>query len=169
MPPWGREEVVFPVEGLEAIRLADYQGLDQETAAGMMNVSRQTFGKILAEARDVVADALIVGKILRIEGEDDIAVGGAVDFREKEGFHRPGFDGTGPMGAGPMIGGARGFCNPAFAGYGPVYGGGFGYGRSYGQGRGFRRGFGPGFGWGRGYGRGFGWRAFDLIIFLKLR
>jgi hypothetical protein len=62
----------------------------------------------------------------------------------------PGFDGTGPMGAGSMTGGARGFCNPAYAGYG----------RGYGRGRGFRRGFGPGLGWGRGYGRGFGGRAF---------
>jgi predicted DNA-binding protein (UPF0251 family) len=68
MPPWGREEVILPVEGLETIRLADYQGLDQETAAGMMNVSRQTFGRILAEARAIVADALVMGKVLRIEG-----------------------------------------------------------------------------------------------------
>ncbi len=65
----------------------------------------------------------------------------------------PGFDGTGPMGAGPMTGGARGFCNSytgAYSGYG--YGG-------YGFRRGFRGGFGPGFGRGRGYGRGFGWRG----------
>ena len=68
IPPWGREEVILPLEGLEAIRLADYQGLDQETAAVMMNVSRQTFGRILAEARAIVADALIMGKVLRIEG-----------------------------------------------------------------------------------------------------
>jgi predicted DNA-binding protein (UPF0251 family) len=68
MPPWGREEVILSVEGLEAIRLADYQGLDQETAASMMNVSRQTFGRMLAEARAIVADALIMGKVLRIEG-----------------------------------------------------------------------------------------------------
>jgi predicted DNA-binding protein (UPF0251 family) len=68
IPPWGREEVVLSVEGLEAIRLSDYQGLDQETAAGMMNVSRQTFGRLLAEARAIVADALVTGKILRIEG-----------------------------------------------------------------------------------------------------
>ncbi len=58
----------------------------------------------------------------------------------------PGFDGTGPWGAGPMTGGGRGFCNPA--GYaGPVQGW---YGR--GGGRGFGRGRGP------GRGRGFGWR-----------
>jgi uncharacterized protein len=68
MPPWGREEVVLSIEGLEAIRLADQQGLDHETAAERMNVSRQTFGRILAEARAIVADALIMGKVLRIAG-----------------------------------------------------------------------------------------------------
>lgn len=68
VPPWGRGEVVLPVEGFEAIRLADFEGLDHETAAKMMNVSRQTFGRILAEARAIVADALVMGKVLRIEG-----------------------------------------------------------------------------------------------------
>jgi predicted DNA-binding protein (UPF0251 family) len=38
MPPWGKEEVILPIEGLEAIKLNDFQGLDQETAARMMNV-----------------------------------------------------------------------------------------------------------------------------------
>ena len=59
----------------------------------------------------------------------------------------PGFDGTGPMGQGPMTGGARGYCNPGYAGYGSAYGRGYGAGR----GRGFRRGYGAGFGRGRGY------------------
>ena len=68
IPPWGRDEVVLPVEGLEAIRLNDFLGLDQGTAANMMNISRQTFGRILAEARAIVADALVTGKILKIEG-----------------------------------------------------------------------------------------------------
>lgn len=67
-PPWGREEVFLPIEGLEAIRLSDFQGMDQESAAGLMNVSRQTFGRILSEARTIVADALVMGKVLRIEG-----------------------------------------------------------------------------------------------------
>jgi predicted DNA-binding protein (UPF0251 family) len=76
-PPWGREEVFLTIEGLEAIRLIDFQGLDQETAAGMMNVSRQTFGRVLAEARAIVADALVMGKILRIEGGHfDMPLGG---------------------------------------------------------------------------------------------
>ena len=70
----------------------------------------------------------------------------------------PGFDGTGPMGAGSMTGGARGYCNPAGAGYAPAYGRGFGYGPGFGRGRGLGAGFGAGFGRGRGYGRCFGWR-----------
>ena len=68
VPPWGWGEIVLPIEGLEAIRLSDFEGLDQETAAQRMNVSRQTFGRILGEARRIVAEALVMGKVLRIEG-----------------------------------------------------------------------------------------------------
>ena len=60
----------------------------------------------------------------------------------------PGFDRTGPMGAGPMTGGRRGFCNPASAGFGPAYGG-YGY---YGRGLGLRRSFRGGYGAGPGRG-----------------
>jgi hypothetical protein len=67
----------------------------------------------------------------------------------KEVFIMPGFNGMGPRGEGPMTGGARGYCNPGYAGYG----------RGYGLGRGFRGGFGAGTGWGRGYGRGYGRRG----------
>jgi hypothetical protein len=95
------------------------------------------------------------------EEEGGMDAVGAADFREKEVLHMPGFDGTGPMGAGPMTGGGRGFCNSAYTGYyGPGYGRGFGYGRGYGRGRGMRRGFGAGYGSGRGYGRGYGRRDF---------
>ncbi len=64
------QEVVLPVEGLEAIRLSDLEGLDQPTAAAAMNVSRQTFGRVLAGARALVAEALVTGKTLRIAGGD---------------------------------------------------------------------------------------------------
>ena len=67
----------------------------------------------------------------------------------------PGFDRTGPMGAGPMTGGARGRCNPATAATLNAYGGGYGYGRGLGRRRGFRGGYGPDAGRGRGYGRGY--------------
>jgi len=95
-----------------------------------------------------------------IEEEEVVGAVGAADSSKEEVFIMPGFDGTGPMGAGPMTGGARGFCNPAGAAYGPRYGGGFGYGRGLGRGRGFRGGFGPGLGMGRGYGKGLRGRAF---------
>ena len=69
----------------------------------------------------------------------------------------PGFDRTGPMGGGPMTGGARGRCNPATAGNIAAYTGGYGYGRGLGLRRGFRGGYGPVTGRGRGFGRGYGW------------
>jgi hypothetical protein len=72
----------------------------------------------------------------------------------------PGFDRTGPMGAGPMTGGARGRCNPATAGTIPASAGGYVYGRGLAMRRGFRGGFGPGQGRGRGYGRGYGGYSF---------
>jgi predicted DNA-binding protein (UPF0251 family)/predicted Fe-Mo cluster-binding NifX family protein len=61
-------EVSLAVEGLEAIRLADLEGLNMETAAVGMGVSRHTFGRILAEGRRAVAEALVNGSALRIEG-----------------------------------------------------------------------------------------------------
>lgn len=52
---------------LEAIRLADLEGLYQEAAAERMGVSRQTFARILTHGRAVVAQGLIEGKALLIE------------------------------------------------------------------------------------------------------
>ena len=54
-------------EELEALRLADLEGLSQEDAAGRMQVSRSTFQRILAQARRQVALALVEGHALRIE------------------------------------------------------------------------------------------------------
>ena len=68
IPAMDLEAVVLSVEGLEALRLTDLEKLDQETAAGRMNVSRQTFGRVLAEARVVVSEALVMGKMIRIYG-----------------------------------------------------------------------------------------------------
>ena len=61
-------EVVLHVDELEAVRLADYEGLRQEEGAAEMNVSRATFGRIVLAARRKIADALIHGKALRIQG-----------------------------------------------------------------------------------------------------
>ncbi len=62
------EEVVLAEDELEAMRLADVEGLYHESAAERMNVSRPTFGRILAQARRAVATAITHGKALRIEG-----------------------------------------------------------------------------------------------------
>jgi predicted DNA-binding protein (UPF0251 family)/predicted Fe-Mo cluster-binding NifX family protein len=64
------DEIYLPIEGYEALRLADLEGLRQDEAAAKMKVSRQTFGRILSDARRAVADALIHGLALRIEGGD---------------------------------------------------------------------------------------------------
>jgi predicted DNA-binding protein (UPF0251 family) len=68
IPARSLQEVALPVEGLEALRLSDLDKLDQETAAARMNISRQTFGRVLAEAREIVAEALVMGKMIRIQG-----------------------------------------------------------------------------------------------------
>ncbi|MFC1542984.1 DUF134 domain-containing protein [Candidatus Neomarinimicrobiota bacterium] len=62
------DQVKLTVDELEAIRLADLEGLYQEQAAERMNVSRQTFGRILGSAHKKVAEALVMGKSILIEG-----------------------------------------------------------------------------------------------------
>jgi len=62
------EEVVLTVDEFEALRLADLEGLYQEQAAEKMKVSRQTFGRIIDSAHKKVAEALVQGKALKIEG-----------------------------------------------------------------------------------------------------
>ena len=62
------EEVVVTVDELEAIRLADLEGLYQSEAAERMNVSRQTFGRILESAHRKVATAVVCGKSMVFDG-----------------------------------------------------------------------------------------------------
>jgi predicted DNA-binding protein (UPF0251 family) len=58
-------EVLLSLDEYEAIRLADGEGLYQEQAALMMNISRQTFGRIIESAHRKVADVLVNGKALK--------------------------------------------------------------------------------------------------------
>ena len=62
------EEVRLSLEEAEALRLKDLEGLEQEQGAEKMNVSRPTFQRVLASAREKMADALLNGKAIRIEG-----------------------------------------------------------------------------------------------------
>jgi predicted DNA-binding protein (UPF0251 family) len=61
-------EVVVSIEEIEAIRLSDFEGLEQNDCAERMGVSRGTFQRIINVARQKIADALINGKSIRIEG-----------------------------------------------------------------------------------------------------
>ena len=60
--------VKLTVEELEAIRLKDVEELELEDCAQEMNVSRTTFSRILDSARKSIADALLNGKAIVIEG-----------------------------------------------------------------------------------------------------
>lgn len=62
------EEVKLEVDELEALRLADYQSMDQIKAAKKMKVSQSTFQRILTSARKKVSEGLVKGKAIRIEG-----------------------------------------------------------------------------------------------------
>lgn len=62
------EEVALTVDEREAIRLADLQGLPHTEAGEQMGVSRATFGRIIKRARRIVADALIHGKAINVQG-----------------------------------------------------------------------------------------------------
>lgn len=88
VPLEGIRRLALPLDGLEALRLADGEGLYQEEAARRMGVSRATFARVLVSARQVVARALVEGHALAIGG----------------GVVEPGGDPHGPC---PVHGGRR--------------------------------------------------------------
>lgn len=69
------QEIALSVDELEALRLADLEGLYQEQAADRMGVSRATFARIAEAARHKVAEALVNGRALRITGGPVALVG----------------------------------------------------------------------------------------------
>ncbi len=66
----GLEQVVISVDELEALRLSDYLGLNQEDVAQEMNISRPTVTRMLARAHRAIAEALVYGKAIKIAGGD---------------------------------------------------------------------------------------------------
>lgn len=73
------ETVLLGHDELEAVKLADLQGLYQEQAAEKMGISRQTFGNILNSAHKKIAEAMVNGKAIRIEG------GPAIEYDNRPG------------------------------------------------------------------------------------
>ncbi|MDP3732755.1 MAG: DUF134 domain-containing protein [Candidatus Omnitrophota bacterium] len=66
--PGRPDEIELAMDEFEAIRLADFMGLDQEKAAESMHISQQTFSRILKKAHKALADAIVQGKIIKIQG-----------------------------------------------------------------------------------------------------
>lgn len=68
VPMMDLEQVQLTLDELEALRLADFLGMSHEEAGKQMDVSRATFGRIIEQARKTVADALIHGKAISVDG-----------------------------------------------------------------------------------------------------
>ena len=66
--PHDQRVVVLGLDELEAVRLADLDGLYHADAARRMEVSRATFGRVLEAGRRRIAEAIVNGLALRIEG-----------------------------------------------------------------------------------------------------
>ena len=62
------EENILTVDEFEAVRLKDLLGLEQEEAAKKMNISQPTFHRLVLSARKKIADALVSGKAIKIDG-----------------------------------------------------------------------------------------------------
>ena len=62
------DQVVMTLDEFEAIRLADLAQMYQEKAAKQMGISRPTFSRIIDSAHRKLADALVHGKALLIDG-----------------------------------------------------------------------------------------------------
>lgn len=60
------ETVILTRDELEAIRLKDYDSLDQDTAAEKMGISQSTFSRMIESARQKISDSITNGKTLRI-------------------------------------------------------------------------------------------------------
>jgi predicted DNA-binding protein (UPF0251 family) len=63
------QEINLTLDELEAVRLADLNGMYQEQAAQSMNISRPTFGRIIESAHKKIAEALVKGRVLRVEAK----------------------------------------------------------------------------------------------------
>jgi len=86
--PGRPDEAVLAIDEYEAIRLAHYQGLSQSEAAKSMNISQQTFSRTIKRAQKAVADALVNGKTIYIQG----GLSSQISRTQKDAGARPAFD-----------------------------------------------------------------------------
>jgi len=92
------EVIELTLDELEALRLADFEGLYQDAAADQMGVSRPTFGRLLERARHKVACALLHSRMLVFKGGPVMRANQrtftcadcGADFQVPYGANRPG-------------------------------------------------------------------------------
>jgi predicted DNA-binding protein (UPF0251 family) len=62
------EEIILSFEEFEVVRLIDLESIEQGEAGKMMNISQPTLSRLLKSARRKIAEALVKGKAIKIEG-----------------------------------------------------------------------------------------------------
>jgi len=99
-------ESILTREELEAVRLIDYEEMEQGEASKKMDISQPTLSRLLDRARKKLASALINGNSIRIQG------GNFTMVQPRRGLQ----NGRGRMG-GPVAGGLGGMCKCPKCGY----------------------------------------------------
>ena len=102
------KETILSFDELEAIRLIDYEGMEQGKAGKKMKISQSTLSRLLRTARKKLADAIVNGQSIKIQGGD-------FEMTIPRGRGR-GLGGRGRMG-GPLAAGPGGFCVCPKCGY----------------------------------------------------
>ncbi len=74
------EKVVLTLDEFETIRLVDYEKQTHGQCAAQMDISRTTVTEIYESARQKIADSLVNGKRLVIEGGDYRMCNGSADY-----------------------------------------------------------------------------------------
>jgi len=69
IPVFELKEIILEHDELESLRLADLLAYSHEDAASEMKISRATFGRIVEIARKKVADGILNGKAIKINGQ----------------------------------------------------------------------------------------------------
>lgn len=67
IPMYELDEIILTKEEMEAVKLKDFDGLEQTKAAEKMNTSQSTFQRILSSARIKISEAIVKSKALKIE------------------------------------------------------------------------------------------------------
>ena len=88
----GLKRVPLTLDEFEAVRLADYMGLDHLEAAEMMEISRSTFTRLIEKSRKKVSAFIIEGAELVIEGGNIHFRGNIIKCMDCEHMFRTNFD-----------------------------------------------------------------------------